>query len=74
MSLLKKQQGTVYEVYPMEITRAQRGTHVTFDRDTRGRSWCILEVISEPGKFIPLGASGLITADGQRLTVGRKYE
>lgn len=73
MSLRKKHNGTVYEVYPMEIYRAQLGDAVTYNRDTRGRSWCIIEVVKEPERFVPLGSDGLITADGFVFTVGRRY-
>ena len=69
MSLRKKQGETVYEVYPMELQRIQIGSQRTFDRSTRGRSWIILEL--PPGRFIPKDSTGLVTADGSLLTVGR---
>ncbi len=68
MSLRKKHSdGKTYEVFPMELQRIQRGREVVYDRDTRGRSWFILELRTPTPKFIPLGASGLLTADGNIL-------
>ena len=71
MSLRKKQGETVYEVYPMELQRIQIGSQRTFDRSTRGRSWIILDLGLPPGRFIPKDSTGLVTADGSLLTVGR---
>ena len=71
MSLRKKQGETVYEVYPMELQRIQIGSQRTFDRSTRGRSWIILDLELPPGRFIPKDRTGLVTADGSLLTVGR---
>lgn len=72
MSLRKKHGETVYEAYPMELQRVQWGDQTVFDRDTRGRSWVILDLILPPGKLIPLGATGLLTKDGETFRVGRK--
>ena len=73
MSLRKKHtDGKVYEVFPLEVSRAQLGKDACYDRDTRGRSWVILDLALPAGKFIPRGSTGFITADGKVLTVGRR--
>ena len=64
--------GTVYEVFPMEFQRVQLGNQAVFDRNTRGRSWVILDLILPPGKFIPMESAGLLTKDGETFRVGRK--
>lgn len=69
MSLRKQHGGKTYEVFPMEIRRAQLGGRTVYDRDTRGRSWLILELRTPKPKFIPLGSDSLITADGKIFCV-----
>lgn len=69
MSLRKQQGGKTYEVFPMEIRRAQLGSRTVYDRDSRGRSWFILELRTPRPKFIPLNSDSLITADGNTFCV-----
>lgn len=71
MSLRKKHSdGKTYEVFPLELTRVQLGAERVYDRDTRGRSWFILDLVIPASKFIPLGSSGLITSDGETFYAG----
>lgn len=75
MSLRKKHtDGQVYEVYPMEVQRANLGGQTVFDRNTRNRSWLILDLWTSH-RFVPKDSTGLITADGKRfLQKGRTYK
>lgn len=74
MSLRKKHtDGQVYEVFPMEVQRASLGENTVYDRETRGKSWIILDLWTR-NVFIPRGSTGLITADGKHfLQKGRNY-
>lgn len=72
MTLRKKHNGHVYEVFPLEITHAQVGQETVYDRDTRGRSWFVLDLILPLGKFIPMDSTGLVTADEKSFLVGRR--
>lgn len=74
MSLGKKQGGVAYEVYPLELRRVQLGSRVIYDRDTRGKSWFILDLRDISEDFIPRGSSGMMTADGKRFRVIQKWE
>ena len=68
MSLIKVKDGTAYGVFPLEIQKAQLGPETVYDRETRGKSWVILDlVLSGPLGFIPKESTGLTTADGKRL-------
>lgn len=72
MSLRKKHKdGKVYDVYPMELQRIRFGTQTVFDRNTRGKSWIIIDLFVE-SKFIPKNATGLITLDGNQFVLERK--
>lgn len=51
-------------VYPLKQYRIKRGDDVVYDRDTRGKSWFILDFVGTNDRFIPLNSTGLITADG----------
>lgn len=74
MSLVKKQGGVTYEVYPLELRRIQLGDRVIYDRDTRGKSWFILDLRDISQGFIPRESSGMTTADGKRFRVIQKWE
>ncbi len=73
MSLRRKKSGTVYQVYPMELRRVQMGAQPVYDRDTRGQSWVIIDLMIPEAKFVPRGADLLVTSDGAEFTVrGRR--
>ncbi len=74
MSLVKKRGGVAYEVYPLELRRIQLGGRVIYDRDTRGKSWFILDLADISQGFIPRESSGMTTADGKRFRVIQKWE
>lgn len=68
MSLIKKKDMKEYGVFPLEIKKAALGPDAVYDRDTRGKSWFILDLIlAGPLKFIPAKSTGLATADGERF-------
>lgn len=54
-------------VYPLKQYRIQIGDQVVYNRDTRKKSWFILDLVIPGGKFIPSGSTGFITADGKIL-------
>jgi len=61
MSLAKKG----YAVYPLRQKRILIGDKVVYDRDTRGKSWFILDLaIYDDSNFIPAESTGLVTSDG----------
>lgn len=74
MSLIKKRGGVAYEVYPLELRRIQLGSGLIYDRDTRGKSWFILDLRDISEDFIPKGSSGLLTAGGKRFRVVQKMK
>lgn len=51
-------------VFPLKQTRVQMGEKVVYDRDTRGKSWFIVDLAIPSQRFVPKGSTGLITADG----------
>lgn len=53
------------EVYPLQLRKMQLGEQTVYDRDTRGRSWLIIDLRLPGEPFIPADADGLITADGE---------
>lgn len=56
------------EAYPLQIRRVQLGREIIYDRDTRGKSWFLLDLdLSAKSAFIPLGSDGLVTADGLKF-------
>ena len=68
MSLIKVKDGKAYGVFPMEIQKAQLGRETAYDRETRGKSWVIIDLaLSGPFGFIPKDSTGLITNDGKRF-------
>lgn len=68
MSLIKVKDGKEYGVFPLEIQKAQLGQETVYDRETRGKSWVIIDLaLSGPFGFIPKESRGLITADGKKL-------
>lgn len=68
MSLIKVKDGKAYGVFPLEIQKAQLGKETVYDRNTRGKSWIILDLaLSGPIGFIPKESSGMQTADGKRF-------
>lgn len=52
-------------VYPLKQYRIKVGDNVVYDRDTRGKSWFILEFRGVDDRFIPLNSTGLVTSDGK---------
>lgn len=57
-----KRDGTVYDVYPLTRSKNTVGNTVTYDRDTRGKSYFYLRLISQ-NRFITTDGV-LICADG----------
>lgn len=47
--------------------------YVVYDRDTRGKSWFILDLVLPGGLFIPADASGLVTADGEKFSTHSRH-
>lgn len=61
MSLAKKG----YAVYPLRQKKILIGEQVVYDRDTRGKSWFILDyAVYDAPRFIPAQSTGLVTSDG----------
>ena len=52
--------------YPLQFGRMVKDGKVYYDRSARHKSWFYLDVRGfGPETFIPLGSTGLITADGK---------
>lgn len=54
-------------VFPLKQYKVKIGENTVYDRDTRGKSWFIVDLIVPGGQFIPSESSGLITADHKIL-------
>lgn len=63
MSLARKERA----VYPLRQKKILLGDTVVYDRDTRGKSWFILDFAIRDTAFIPAESDGLITSDGLRF-------
>lgn len=61
-------------VYPLKQYRVQIGEQVVYNRDTRGKSWFIVDLVIPGKQFIPADSTGLITVDGKILTTHSRYK
>lgn len=54
-----------YAVYPLRQKKILIGDRVVYDRDTRGKSWFILDyAVYDDSIFVPAESTGLVTSDG----------
>lgn len=61
-------------VYPLRQRRVQLGSEAVYDRDTREKSWFIVDLVLPGGRFIPAGADGLVTPRGEIFNSTSRYE
>lgn len=61
-------------VYPLKQYRIKIGEKTVYDRDTRGKSWFIADLILPGSKFVPLGSTGLITANDEALQTTSRHK
>lgn len=60
-------------VYPLKQKKILIGDQVVYDRDTRGKSWFILDLALPRAKFVPADSAGLVTADGLTLISNSRH-
>lgn len=61
-------------VYPLKQYKVQIGEKIVYNRDTRKKSWFIVDLVLPDSKFIPANSTGLITSDNEAFRSASRHK